>query len=180
MVVIDPLFSLGGDNDQVQSMLLRLVDYLKGCRISAMCTATMHDAAGRADHVGVSSLMDAWIELRSIEELGRNQCGIHVVKARGIAHSNRIWELSAVTHEGVALRSPYLGSGGVLSGSARLAQEMADREAKAEREFDDAQERKAGNRGETTPHTAQMAAAGGRARRRRNENRIVPRPAALL
>lgn len=134
IVAIDPLFSLGGDNDQVKSMLLRLIDYLKGRRISAMCTAILHEAAGRADHIGVSSLMDAWIELRSIESSGEINRGIRVIKARGIAHSNQIREF-VVTDAGVALRSPYLGSGGVLSGSARLAREMADHEAKAEREL---------------------------------------------
>jgi circadian clock protein KaiC len=44
-----------------------------------------------------------------------------------MAHSNQVREF-VMTHDGITLRDVYVGPGGVLTGSARLAQEARERE----------------------------------------------------
>jgi circadian clock protein KaiC len=51
-----------------------------------------------------------------------------VLKSRGMAHSNQIREFR-FTGEGFELAEVYLGPSGVLTGSARLAQEALERSA---------------------------------------------------
>jgi len=51
---------------------------------------------------------------------------LYVLKSRGMAHSNQIREFN-LTDDGIQLRDVYLGPGGVLTGSARLAREAEDR-----------------------------------------------------
>jgi circadian clock protein KaiC len=70
--------------------------------------------------------MDTWILLRDIEISGERNRGLYVLKARGIGHSNQIREF-LLTKEGINVRDVYLGQDKVLTGSARLAQEGADK-----------------------------------------------------
>ena len=53
---------------------------------------------------------------------------LYVLKSRGMAHSNQIREFLLTDH-GVELRDVYIGAGGVLTGSARLAQEAQEKAA---------------------------------------------------
>jgi len=50
---------------------------------------------------------------------------MYVLKSRGMAHSNQIREF-ILTNHGVELREVYVGSSGVLTGSARMAQEALE------------------------------------------------------
>ena len=77
---------------------------------------------------GVSSLIDAWILLRNLEQGGERTRSLYVLKARGIRHSNQIREF-LLTNRGADLQDVYVGPDGVLVGSARAAQEMQDRVA---------------------------------------------------
>jgi circadian clock protein KaiC len=72
--------------------------------------------------VGISSLIDTWLLLRDIELNGERNRGMYVLKSRGIANSNQIREF-VLTNHGVELREVYVGAHGVLTGSARIAQE---------------------------------------------------------
>jgi circadian clock protein KaiC len=73
----------------------------------------------------ISSLIDTWILLRDVEQCGeRNRC-LYILKSRGMAHSNQLREF-VITSEGIRLLTPYIGSGRVFTGSARLAQEAKD------------------------------------------------------
>lgn len=79
-----------------------------------------------ATMMGVSSIADTWLLLKSVESSGeRNRC-LYVLKSRGMAHSNQIREF-LITPHGVDLVQPYIGSEGVLTGSARRAQELRER-----------------------------------------------------
>jgi circadian clock protein KaiC len=78
-----------------------------------------------ATEVGVSSLMDTLILLRDIESAGERNRGLYVLKSRGMAHSNQIREF-LFTRNGIQLRDVFVGPAGVLTGSARLAQEAQD------------------------------------------------------
>ena len=82
--------------------------------------------------LGVSSLVDTWILLRDIELGGERNRGVYVLKSRGMAHSNQIREY-LITDHGIKLLDAYLGPEGVLTGSARIAQEARAKTAEAER-----------------------------------------------
>jgi DNA-binding XRE family transcriptional regulator len=75
----------------------------------------------------VSSIMDTWILLRDIELGGERNRGIYVLKSRGMAHSNQIREF-LITSKGIDVVDVYTGPTGVLTGSARLNQEIKDQE----------------------------------------------------
>jgi len=131
VIVIDPItnFSSVGNTNEVRAMLMRLVDFLKAQQITAVFTSlTTGGQSQEATTVAVSSVIDTWIVLRDIELNGERNRGMYVIKSRGMAHSNQIREFVMSRH-GIRLIEPYLGAEGVLTGSARLAQEAREKEA---------------------------------------------------
>ncbi|HKV13313.1 MAG TPA: circadian clock protein KaiC, partial [Thermoanaerobaculia bacterium] len=129
VVIVDPLSNLinVGSVHEVTTTLLRLVDFLKSRQITALFTVLTSSADSPDEtNLGVSSLMDAWILLRNLESNGERNRGLYVLKSRGMSHSNQIREF-VMTDGGVQLLDVYLGPQGMLTGSARLAQEMRDR-----------------------------------------------------
>ena len=70
--------------------------------------------------------MDTWLLLRDIELGGERNRSLYILKSRGMAHSNQLREF-LLTDQGVDLLDVYLGSEGVLTGSARLAQESREK-----------------------------------------------------
>ncbi len=82
--------------------------------------------------VGVSSLMDAWLLVKNIESNGERNRGLYILKARGIAHSNQVREF-VLTDHGIELIDAYIGSEGVLMGSARSSQMARESAAEVER-----------------------------------------------
>lgn len=128
-VIIDPLTAFRGPPDEVHSVLLRLLDLLKTRGITAMFTS-LADVDDRSDTIdrGLSSLMDAWLSLRDVEADGERNRVMYLLKVRGMAHSMQVREYR-ITSTGVALIDPYTGPGGVLTGSARLAQEAREQAA---------------------------------------------------
>jgi len=131
IAVFDPLsgyLSLG-DTLEVKSMLTRLLDYLKSQQITSVFNTLVEGGhAELQSEIGVSSLMDTWILLRNLEHNGERNRGLFILKARGIAHSNQIREF-IFTNNGVALKDVYVGTEGVLTGSARAAQEAREKAA---------------------------------------------------
>jgi circadian clock protein KaiC len=138
VVIIDPLSSfLQGDNGiEVEALVMRLVDFLKTNQITAFFTSLNHGGeALEATSLSISSLIDTWILLRDIELNGERDRGLYILKSRGMAHSNQIREF-LITDQGIDLRDVYVGPGGVLTGSARLAQEAQERADQNEREHE--------------------------------------------
>ena len=134
-IVVDPLGSLlaAGDVADVELLVLRLLDFLKGNRVTSLFTDLTHAGTpSETTEVGFSSMMDTWILLRDIELGGERNRAIYVLKSRGMAHSNQIREF-LITSKGIRLQNAYLGEAGVLTGSARLAQEARDRREEADR-----------------------------------------------
>ena len=128
IVVLDPISNLvtAATNIEVKSMLSRLFDYLKMRQITAFCTdLTITGGSLERTEVGVSSLMDTWLLLQSLESNGERNRRLYLHKSRGMAHSNQVREFM-LTDQGVQLRDVYLGPGGVLTGADRLAQEARD------------------------------------------------------
>jgi circadian clock protein KaiC len=128
VVIVDPLnsFVIGGNEIEVKAMLMRLVDFLKMKQITGLFTnLTSGGSALEQTDIAISSLIDTWLLLRDIEIGGERNRGLYILKSRGMAHSNQIREF-LLTNHGVELRDVYVGPSGVLTGSARLAQEAQE------------------------------------------------------
>ena len=137
-VVIDPMSALlgGGAAGDVHTMVLRLVDFLKNRGITALFT-NLGVAAGEnaTTEIQISSLMDTWMLLNNRESDGEHNRQLYLLKSRGMAHSNQVREF-VMSSGGITLRPAYVGPEGVLTGSARLAQEAKDRATALAREQD--------------------------------------------
>ena len=128
-VIMDPITNLAaiGEDLEVKSMLMRIIDFLKNKQITTIFTSlTSGGSASEQSEVGISSLMDTWILLRNIETDGERNRLLYILKSRGMAHSNQVREF-ILSDKGIHLQDIYVGSGTVLTGSARLAQEAKGR-----------------------------------------------------
>lgn len=107
-VVIDPLTSLLGPGNrlEIQSMLTRMIDALKGKGITGFFTSLVSSTAQNdtSGEIGVSSLIDTWIVVRELEEKeGRRRIrGIYIVKSRGMGHSSDVHKLR-MTDDGMVI-----------------------------------------------------------------------------
>jgi circadian clock protein KaiC len=131
VVIIDPVTNLSamGSNSEVNSMLIRLLDFLKGEGITALFTSLTNGNQGtnlELTDVGVSSLIDTWLLLRDIEHNGERNRGMYIIKSRGMSHSNQIREF-LLSKQGIDLKDVYVGPSGVVTGSSRLTMEALDK-----------------------------------------------------
>ena len=128
-VVVDPLNSfISGENElNVKAMLTRLVDFMKCRKITSLFTS-LTTSGSPLEHtdISISSLIDTWIILRDNEVEGERTRTIYILKSRGIGHSNQLREFT-LTDNGVKLRNVYVGPSGVLTGTARLNMEAAEK-----------------------------------------------------
>lgn len=133
LVVLDPISAFLGTGQlaEVQSMLLRIVDYLKSKGITGVFTHLAHVQQAETD-AGLSSLMDAWVLLLNRETNGEFNRELYLLKARGIAHSNQVREF-VMSNNGIHLLEPHLGEAGALTGSARRAEEARVRRTELQR-----------------------------------------------
>jgi circadian clock protein KaiC len=128
MVIFDPISSMisAGQHHHVRSFLVRLMDFLKTAGVTTVLTSlTIGGSPLENTTVGISSLMDVWLLLRDQEENGERNRLLHVLKARGINHSNQVREFK-LTNQGIDLIDVYLGPGGIATGTARAVQEAQD------------------------------------------------------
>jgi circadian clock protein KaiC len=135
VVIIDPMSALtgAGATGDVHAMVLRLVDFLKGRGITALFTNLGISSENATTDIQISSLMDVWLLLYNRESNGEHNRELYLLKSRGMAHSNQVREF-IMSSEGIKLREAYVGPEGVLTGSARLAQEAKDQAATLVRE----------------------------------------------
>lgn len=128
-VVIDPVtnFISHSNSLEVDSMLMRLIDFLKMEGITAFFTSlTSTSDVEERSSTNIASLIDTWLLLRDIEIGDERNRGIYVLKSRGMAHSNQIREF-ILSSTGIDLVEVYLGAEGVVTGSARVAREALER-----------------------------------------------------
>jgi circadian clock protein KaiC len=136
-VVMDPVSDLlriatGAD---VSTMLTRQVDFLKSRGVTALFTSLKFDPdQGQADQQ-IASLVDTWLLVKTMEGNGEHNRVLYIRKSRGMAHSNQIREF-LLTNQGIELADVYVGPQGVLTGSARQAQEAKERSEGASRAED--------------------------------------------
>ena len=129
VVVVDPVTSLmdSGTPSECRAMVTRLVDYLKAGHVTTIFTSlTQGGHALQQSEASMSSLMDSWLLLQDFEGNGERNRVLYVLKARGMAHSNQVREF-LISKNGVDLVDAYIGASGVLTGSARAAQEALEK-----------------------------------------------------
>jgi circadian clock protein KaiC len=133
VVVVDPITNLiaVGTTPETQSMMTRLIDFLKVRGATTFLTSL---TAGGNDleqtEVGISSLVDTWLLLQVVRSGGERNRTLTIIKSRGMAHSNQASEYR-LSDAGFELVDTYLGTAGVLTGSARMAKEAEDEAAMA-------------------------------------------------
>jgi circadian clock protein KaiC len=128
VVVIDPITSFlnAGTSQEAEGMLMRLIDFLKAEKITAVFTSlTRGGDTAESSQTAVSSLIDTWLLVRELESDGERNRGLYVLKSRGMAHSNRIREF-LMSKEGITLIDVHVGPEGVLVGSRRRAAEARE------------------------------------------------------
>jgi circadian clock protein KaiC len=128
VVVMDPVSDLLriGSGADVSAMLTRQVDFLKAKGVTALFTSLTSDAEPTQADQQIASLVDTWLLLKTMEGNGEHNRVLYVLKSRGMAHSNQIREF-LLTDQGIELADVYVGPQGVLTGSARQAQEAQER-----------------------------------------------------
>lgn len=129
VVVVDPISAFRGPSLEIHSTLVRLADICKTRGITALFTSLsstgeLMDESERS----VSSLMDTWIALKDHEANGERNRLLYLLKSRGMNHSKQLREYQ-LTDEGITFIDAYIGAEGVLTGTARLAQEARERDA---------------------------------------------------
>src|ERR1039457_4101306 len=129
VVIVDPITSLmdAGTDSESKGMVTRLIDYLKAGQVTSLFTSlTQGGHALQQSEAAMSSLMDSWLLLQDFEGNGERTRVLYVLKARGMAHSNQIREF-LISNRGVDLVDAYIGPSGVLTGSARVAQNALEK-----------------------------------------------------
>lgn len=127
--VFDPISNMTSVADlfDVKDMLTRLIDSLKLRNITSLFTNLVSNTdMVETTEIGISSLMDTWIQLRDIEISGERNRVLYVLKSRGMPHSNQVREFQ-ITERGIELTDVYIGPSGVLTGTARAVQENRDK-----------------------------------------------------
>jgi circadian clock protein KaiC len=130
VVIADPISNLMtvGTPREVNAMLTLLIDFLKTQGVTALLNVLIkHGIDVETTDLGISSLIDTWLQARDIELSGERNRGLYILKSRGMKHSNQIREF-VLSSDGIKLVDVYLGPSGMLTGSARVALEEQERD----------------------------------------------------
>ena len=127
-VVMDPVSDLLriGTSGDVAALLTRQVDFLKARGVTALFTSLAEIGEQTQTDQQMASLVDTCLLVKTMEGNGELNRVLYVLKSRGMAHSNQIREF-LLTSQGIELADVYVGPQGVLTGSARQAQEAQER-----------------------------------------------------
>ena len=131
-VILDPIssFMSAGTPNLIKAMLVSLFDWLKTQQITGLVTCLTTPLTREETDVGISSLIDTWVEVRDLEVSGERNRAVYLLKSRGMRHSNQVREL-LISETGVSLADVFYGPDGVLIGSAKTAE--TKRRAREER-----------------------------------------------
>jgi circadian clock protein KaiC len=139
VVVMDPISDLvstgAGRGRAATAMLTRQIDFLKTEGVTALFTTLASDGQVDPAEQVVASLIDTVMLVRSLEGNGEHNRVLSVLKSRGMAHSNQVREF-LLTDRGIELADVYVGPQGVLTGSARSAQEAKEQSDASGRQKD--------------------------------------------
>lgn len=113
IVVTDPISNLVSTaklND-VKSMLARLIDFLKMKEITTFCTDLVSGSDNlEQSEMGISSLIDTWIQLQVISKHSERTSYLSIIKSRGMDHSKQNREF-CLTSKGIQLLEVPAGAG---------------------------------------------------------------------
>jgi circadian clock protein KaiC len=128
VVVKDPISDLLriGSGADVSAMLTRQVDFLKARGVTGLFTSLNSDGDPSLPDQQIAALVDTWLLVKTMEGNGEHNRVLYILKSRGTANSNQIREF-LLTDQGIELADVYVGPQGVLTGSARQAQEAQER-----------------------------------------------------
>jgi circadian clock protein KaiC len=132
-VVMDPITNLTsvGDTAEIKAMLTRVIDFLKNQGITSIYTSlTAGGSFLEQSEAGISSLIDTWLLVRTVESDNERNRLLYILKSRGMAHSNQMREFQ-LSDDGIKLVDVYVGPGIALTGTARLIQEAKDKKQSA-------------------------------------------------
>jgi circadian clock protein KaiC len=93
LVVLDPItdFRPVGSELDIKAAVTRIIDFLKMSQVTGLfISVTSEEEGANQTAAGISSLIDAWVSLRNIENNGEHHRGLFVLKSRGMSHSNQI------------------------------------------------------------------------------------------
>ena len=129
VIVVDPISAFRGPSFEIHSTLVRLADICKSKGITTMFTSLSSSGELMSESErSVSSLMNTWISLKDMEANGERNRVLYLLKSRGMNHSKQLREYQ-ITSQGIQMVDVYVGPDGVLTGTARVAQEAREREA---------------------------------------------------
>jgi circadian clock protein KaiC len=130
-VIIDPISNLvrAGGESEAHAMVVRLIDSLKTSAITTILTHPTADVAmvGHTE-LAISSIIDTWILVQTLQTGGERNRTLYILKSRGMSHSNQVREF-LITESGIRLVDVYTGPEGVLTGSARASREAEEHAA---------------------------------------------------
>lgn len=105
-VIVDPITSLLsiGSRNEVRTMIIRMIDFLKNKQINAVFTSLSDN---QTDNVllstmgEVSSLADNWIHLKNVNKHDNELCrSLVIIKSRGMGYSNKEQKFK-ITNSGI-------------------------------------------------------------------------------
>lgn len=104
IVVLDPITNLVtiGDLPSVKAMLTRMIDFLKNNGITAMFTNLVFEGTLDGTAIGISSLMDTWLVLRSIDHGADRGRSLSLLKSRGMSHDTSVHEFT-LSDKGISI-----------------------------------------------------------------------------
>lgn len=147
VVIMDPISNMAaaGNLREVNSLLIRLIDFLKGHGITGIFTSLVHPETFEETEMAISSLIDTWLFLRAEESSGERNRTLFILKSRGMAHSNQVREF-LLSGNGINFIEVFIGKGQIFTGTAREIQEAGDRAENLARRLENERRRRAHER----------------------------------
>jgi len=138
-VVVDAISACErmGGRQAAFDYLMRAINACKARGITILLT---NQSRGRKDFTeisgnGISSLVDTVIRLEYVRLVGETNRILEVMKTRGSAHSTQKHEY-VISDTGIDILDVYAGEGGLLTGTARLEQEVKEAIKARQREME--------------------------------------------
>jgi circadian clock protein KaiC len=114
VVVVDPIsnFLSSGTTTDAESMLVRMIDFLKSRQITSLFTNLVSGLnEAESEVVGVSSIIDTWVLLRDIERNAERIGSLRILKSRGMWHSKQVRGF-LLSDRGIELPEAVVGPSG--------------------------------------------------------------------
>lgn len=105
VVVIDPVtsFVTAGSTSEARSMLIRLVDFLKGRGITGVFTHLAYSTENlESTEMAISSIIDTWLLLRNTERENTRVGELSILKSRGMPHSKEV-KMFSLADDGITI-----------------------------------------------------------------------------